>query len=152
MGRTITSSAYSHNISDLQGWPGLGGDVPFSVWRRTEGRYSPALFLFHLKSFLILLSQSCVSRVHPAPAISSSQLLHLLCYIKLHKSHLHLWPSLHPDFFFLDNTQIQFQQLAQKQSVWLLGDRVGNSEPHPLPRCARLCLGCWPLLFWLPWH
>lgn len=90
MGRTITSSAYSHNISDLQGWPGLGGDVLFSVWRRTEGRYSPALFLFHLKSFLILLSQSCVSRVHPAPAISSSQLLHLLCYIKLHKSHLHL--------------------------------------------------------------
>lgn len=90
MGRTITSSTYSHNISDLQGWPGLGGDVPCSAWRRSEGGYAPALLLFHLRGFLILLSQSWVSRVHPVPAISSSQLLHLLYYIKLHKSHLPL--------------------------------------------------------------
>lgn len=156
MGRTITSSTYSHNISDLQGWPGLGGDVPCSAWRRTEGGYAPALFLFHLRGFLILLSQSWVSRVHPVPAISSSQLLHLLYYIKLHKSHLPLWPSLDPGFF-RQYTSPVWTADPGAECVAFRGQGhggwgMGNSELHPSPRCARLCLGWWPLLFWLPWH
>lgn len=142
MGRTITSSTYSHNISDLQGWPGLGGDVPCSAWRRTEGGYAPALFLFHLRGFLILLSQSWVSRVHPVLLFLPPS--SCICCITLNcTNHSCLYDqALILDFF--DNTQVQFEQLTQERSAWLLGDRDMVGEGWETQNCIpRLAVpGC----------